>query len=302
MTCDFKSSSSLCSTTHMINCPETSCQSTQIKKDGFYKRANDSRKIQRFRCQCCGKSFSRATFSLAYRQKKRRINHSLWKQLMSSVSQRRCAKNLRVHRTTIHRRLKYFARKAKLEHSKFLELLKEKKSAHIQFDDLITIEQTKLKPLSVSVICDVKTRVILAAKVSQIAAFGKIAKRSRQKYGVRGSNLAENLEELFCQVKSVIDEDAKIDSDQHPLYPKVVKRHFPQSRHRRFKSDPACVVGQGELKKNKKDPLFCINQILGMFRDNIKRLARKSWCTTKSPEKLQELIDIYVHFHNTQLI
>lgn len=39
-----------------------------------------------------------------------------------------------------------------------------------------------------------------------------------------------------------------------------------------------------------------------MYRDNIKRLARRTWCTTKRPDSLQEFLDMYAAFHNARLI
>ena len=59
----------------------------------------------------------------------------------------------------------------------------------VQIDDLITSEHTKMKPVSVSVAVDKKTRMILALEVSKIPAFGHLAKKSRRKYGYRKSVL-----------------------------------------------------------------------------------------------------------------
>ena len=74
------------------DCPQDS-SSTQsnFRKDGVYFRKSDSKTIQRYRCRSCGKSFSRATFSPCYRQKKRRVNEILFKLLSPGVSMRRAA-------------------------------------------------------------------------------------------------------------------------------------------------------------------------------------------------------------------
>ena len=48
--------------------------------------------------------------------------------------------------------------------------------------------------------------------------------------------------------------------------------------------------------------LFVINHILGMLRDNIKRIMRNSWCTTKRANVLADILAIYSHHHYTQLI
>ena len=130
-------------------------------KDGSYFRKDDSRLISRFRCRSCGKRFSSSTYSLEFRQKKRRVNCLLWKLLSSNVSLRRSAYICNVHPITVARKLIYIAKKSRIE--------------HVQFDDLIISEHTKLKPLSVS-IAVAKNRTILGIRVSIIPAFGPNAK------------------------------------------------------------------------------------------------------------------------------
>ena len=79
----------------------------KFSKDGVYFRKSDSKTIQRYKCSFCGKSFSRATFSLCYRQKKRRVNDLLFKLLSSGVSMRRAAIILNIHRITVKRKLDF---------------------------------------------------------------------------------------------------------------------------------------------------------------------------------------------------
>ena len=66
--------------------------------------------------------------------------------------------------------------------------------------------------------------------------------------------------------------------------------------------EKGCVAGQGELKKVGKDPLFHINHTLAMLRANINRLFRRTWCTTKDPERLKDHLAIYTWVHNNKLI
>ena len=39
-----------------------------------------------------------------------------------------------------------------------------------------------------------------------------------------------------------------------------------------------------------------------MMRANINRLFRKTWCTTKKPERLIDHIELYVQYHNEVLL
>ena len=140
-----------------LGCPNSKCitfrEMSFVRKDGFYFRKNDGRKVQRFHCKNCGKKFSHSSFEFEYQQKKRRINFPIYKLLCSGVSQRRIAKILGVNKNTIPRRLIYWAHKARFLNKKELERLKETYSQgldEVQIDDLITKENSKLKPLTVS--------------------------------------------------------------------------------------------------------------------------------------------------------
>jgi transposase-like protein len=288
----------------IIGCPHVSCsfyqQSTFVVKDGVYHRKDDSRFIQRYKCKSCSKKFSRATFSLAYKQKKRRVNNSLWKLLSSGVSMRRSALILNIHRTTVQRKLVYLASKSRLCQEKFL-LSMQGEVNHIQFDDLISIEHTKLKPLSITLAVSVKDRKILGTQVSRIPAFGHLANLSRQKYGKRISEHQEKMKNLFDQLTNVVSPHALIESDEHKRYPEIVKKYFPTAQYNQYKGGRGCVAGQGELKKLNYDPLFILNHTCAMLRANINRLIRKTWCTTKNPQRLKDHLDLYIHYHNSIL-
>jgi len=290
----------------IISCPNFHCfdrkKNNNCSKDGFYFRPSDGRKIQRFKCKSCKKRFSKATFDLAYRQNKRRVNHKLKLLLCSGVSMRRSAKILKVHRTTIARKLRFLGLKARKSHQKFQESLRDKKVEHVQFDDLLTIEHTKCKPLSVSAAVDKQGRKILALCVSSMPAFGHLAAFSRKKYGKREDLRLQGLDHLFSQLKGIVDKNAIFSTDDHKLYPQFVKKYFPEAEHLRYKGGRGCVAGQGELKKLYFDPLFSINHTFAMLRANINRLIRKSWCTTKDPERLKDHLFIYLDYHNTQLV
>lgn len=280
------------------NCPNPKCKSSLVKKDGSYFRKSDSRRIQRFKCHTCKKKFSSATFSLEYRQKKRRVNHMVFKLLCSGVSQRRCADILGINPKTVARKLKYLGKKSRLKHDRFM---KNYKINELQFDDLITSHHSKLKPLTVPVFIDSRTRLILSAEVGQIPAFGHIAKTSRKKYGKRKCEHRETLERSFETLRKITFPE-KIMTDDHKTYPVFVRKYCKNSTHLRFTSRPASVVGQGEMKKGGYDPLFAINHTLAMLRANINRLFRRTWCTTKDINRLKDHLDIYIWFHNCKII
>ncbi|EQC49992.1 hypothetical protein [Bacteriovorax sp. DB6_IX] len=286
----------------IYNCPISTCNSSTknklVIKDGRYKRACDSRKIQRFRCKVCGKKFSRATFSFERYQKKRRVNHRIYRMLCDRSSMRSISRELNINYKTVARKVQYLAEKSRRRQRKFLKKLEKSQVQNMQFDDLITLEHTKMKPLSVSLAVDKKRRFILGAEVSRIPAFGHLAKKSKKKYGYRENHHERGLNRLMGKIYRTIDRDALIESDEHNTYPKIVAKYFSSQEHKRYKGGRSCVAGQGELKRQHFDPLFTLNHTCAMFRAHINRLIRKSWCSTKRVDMLQAHIDIFICFYN----
>jgi len=274
---------------------------TIIRKGSFYRKS-DQRRIIRFFCKTCLKQFSRATFDAAYRQKRRDINEDVYLYICSGVSQRRLAKNLGVNRKTIVRKFRFIAHQARLEHAQRVEELKARPITAVQFDDLETSEHTKLKPLSVTLAVDKNTREILEFQVSRMPAKGHLSGIAKKKYGKRADERPKAWDQFFRNLKPIVTPNAFFESDENPHYPKFLKRHFPKAKHRAYKGARGAVVGQGELKKLKFDPLFALNHTCAMLRANLNRLFRKTWCTTKTIQGLIDHISIYVIMHNQNIL
>ena len=170
----------------------------------------------------------------------------------------------------------------------------------IQFDELQTIEHTKLKPLSVAVAVAKKERKILGFRVSSMPATGHLAKISRKKYGPRADRRKQGMTRLFMGLQTQLNSEISISSDECSFYKGVVKRSFPRASYSQYLGKKGCVAGQGELKKTQFDPIFTINHTFAMMRANISRLIRKTWNTTKKVDCLIDHISIYVWMHNTQ--
>jgi transposase-like protein len=266
---------------------------------GYFTRKSDGKKIQRYLTKCCRKFFSDASFSECLNQKKRHLNSTIFEHLVSGLSERKTAQLVRVNRKTIIRTMRLLGAKA-LELLPLInaELPKEKE---VFFDDLITFEHTKCKPLSL-ILMVTKKRRILGFRLAQMTANGKLATLSRKKYGKRDDHRKKARAELFAEVKDYLDEYAVISSDQNPHYAPDVKLYFPKAKHKTSKGRRGCIVGQGELKRGGFDPLFSLNHTCAMMRDNIKRLSRKTWCTTKKAKYLGYKIAMYSLYHNLVLI
>jgi len=269
-----------------------------IIRKGYFHRKSDSRLIQRFICKTCKKQFSRSTFSPGRYQKVRRINAPLYRLLSSGVTQTRAALLLQVDPKTISRRFRYLGMQAKLSQIHARKLIHPNSIEEIQFDDLESSIHTKCKPVSVCLAVDSKSRKILGFRVNQMPAKGRLAKIAWNKYGPRNDERRKGWNGVLRQLKPLIQERCRITSDENPHYPKRIGMQFPLATHIQVPGGRGAITGQGELRDKRFDPMFSLNHTCAMLRANINRLFRRTWCTSKKIEALQDHIAIYVDFHN----
>ena len=273
--------------------------SKDVVKRGVYYRLSDHKKVQRFQCNICYKSFSTQSHSFDYRLRKRRINQSVFRLLSKGVSQRGCSQILNVHPKTIARRVKRFGVCAK-KHVLYNQN-KNQKIQDIVFDEMESFEHTKLKPVTIPIAVEKKSRKILAVYVGKIAAKGHLAQLSKKKYGFRKCERKKVLNNLFSHLTKISHPHCSFSSDESSHYPKIVSQYFKFASHQTFKGRKASIVGQGEMKKGGFDPLFSFNQTAAMIRDNVKRLSRRTWCTTKKIKRLLDLLYLYAFYHNQKI-
>ena len=284
------------------SCPRCNSTSDCPKAVSFgrFYRKSDSRWVGRFRCRKCLMTFSFATSHPCFGQNKRQMNEPLKRLLVSKVSLNRAAWILNLNRKTVVRKLLFLSAQAELRLQK--QLSTHLPSKVIEFDDMETFEHSKCKPVSITLAVESGTRKILGLEVARMPAKGPLAARSRRKYGPRPDERPRARRRLFQRILPLVAQSAEIKSDENPHYPCDVGKFFPGRTHKTFKGRRGCVVGQGELKRIGFDPLFSLNHTCAMFRDNVSRLIRRTWCTTKRIDRLRAHLILYAEFHNDTLI
>lgn len=283
-----------CESSHesQVNC-------SNIIRHGSYYRTSDSKKVRRFRCLNCKSSFSYATFSDCFGQKKRQKNELLRKALASGVSLRRAARIFHLNRITVVRKSIFLGMKA--EYRLFSRNAELPKATMIEFDDLETFEHTKCKPLSVTIAVESSSRRVLGFCVSSMKAKGPLVERAK-KYGQRVDTRSLARAQVFRKIQPLVDERAVIKSDMNPHYENDVSRFFPNANYIQYRGKRGSNTGQGEIKRVKYDPLFSLNHTCAKMRADVNRLFRKTWCTTKNPERLYLHLAIFADFHNEYLV
>lgn len=281
-------------------------ESRHLVRKGFYVRSSDSRRVARFKCLICRRSFSNSRYSPCFGQKRRKLNEPIRKLLVSGVSLRRIAMLTGANRKTVVRKLVFLANLATIRHDEFLRSLRASGNGvkEIQFDEMVTFERSKCLPVSIPLVVQTRSRKILGINVCQMPSNGVLSRKSRKKYGKRADHRSSAVKALFETVEAALSSESRelvVYSDQDPRYPTWIKRAFTAGRHVAYPSRRGCVVGQGELKRGGFDPLFDLNHTCAMIRANVNRLFRRTWCTTKRRDRLLAHLMIYVDFHNSVL-
>lgn len=275
--------------------------SGHVVRFGSFYRRSDSRWIRRFRCRVCSRTFSFATLSPEFGQINRRINSKVLRLLCSTTSQRDVARVLGVDRKTVIRRFVFLSFQARVAMAREIRKHEAHAQERIYFDEMESFEHSKCKPLSIPIAVSAKGNKILSLGVARMPAKGLLAAVSRKRYGRRIDERPEVLHEFMQRLKPYVTPQTEFISDQSPHYPPVVRRFFRENTHTQFKGRKGCVTGQGELKRGGFDPLFELNHTCAMLRAHISRLLRRSWVTTKRPDRLLAHLWLYAHYHNTVL-
>jgi transposase-like protein len=280
--------------------PCAPCLSTHVIRKGFFLRPNGRTKVQRYACKSCRGRFSERTLLPEWRQKKPHKNEMLRKLLMTGVSQRGAAFVLGISRITVARRIPWFARLAREANARHVASLGPREI--LMFDEMISFEHSNWKQLSLPIVVDEETQSILAVGVARIPCSGPNAQKAYDKYGPRPTQVPAVLRAVLGRVAPLVGPQGYVMTDRSKAYPDALREVFPQRLHVAFPSRKACVVGQGEMKEGGWDPLFMLNHAYAMIRDHLCTLHRATWCTTKRPDRLHDLLDIYAWWHNGTLL
>lgn len=274
------------------SCPFAKSPGGVFHRKGFFKTKRTNSVFRRYMCVSCKKYFSSRTFAPDYRQKKKDLNPLLSKLLTEGQTIRAAARTIGMTYRNTYNKFLWLARQAK----SYRESLKLDAST-LYFDEMETIEHTKCKPVSILLLVNENYR-ILEAKVAQMPAKGRLAAFSRKKYGRRQDLRSKAIRDAFRFTFSKLNSPPKLVlSDAKPSYKPMVKEFFSEARHLvHSREDKDRHRDRLHERYHKKlfDPMFVINQRCAKLRSDIRRLTRRSWCTTKKVENLQLHLDLYL--------
>jgi hypothetical protein len=220
------------------------------------------------------------------------LNLPLQRLLVEGTSLRACSRLLGMTYKNTFQKFLWLTEQAKLQKSKL-----QFEAEVLSFDEMETIHHTKCKPLSIAIAVNEKYQ-ILDLQVAEMPAKGLLAEFSVKKYGPRRDDRDQVMGCMLSSLKEkLLSPPIKVQSDQKSSYRKHVLMNFPESvyeTHNRSEKERHRARLHEKIQKKQFDPMFALNQRCAKLRSDIKRLTRRSWCTTKRPENLQGHLDLYI--------
>lgn len=279
------------------HCPNPACLHHQTPPADFfinrgsYKTKHDRQQVPRYQCKVCKKTFSSRRFSPTYRQHKPQVNETLGNLLSSGVTQRRAAIVMGVNKVTVARKFAWLAERARQAHRTALAS-GQLNTSYVQFDEMETIEHSKLKPLSIALAVRPKTGEIIGAKVATMNCHchGHMAALSQKVYGWRPDTRPMACRDVMNDIKTVAKPRITVATDGKTAYAGLIKGAMPHAVHKSYVSRVA-VHGA-------RDPLFRLNHTCAKLRADVSRLARRTWSASKCLRGMQDHLDLYIAFNN----
>ena len=269
---------------------------------GRFLRQCDRRSVRRFHCHVCRRSFSVQTFRVDYRLHRPDLTAPIFDVFVSKVTQRQAARNLVCTRKTVRRRLLLLAQHAGEFHTRALERAASRGALHggFQLDELETFERDRrLRPVTMPILIHESSRFVLHIEVGTMPSRGGLRPRDRARKfemeaveGVRVSQSREAVKRCFECLARTLGHDARptILTDKKKLYVTVLKETLiVPYEHRTW---------PGDAPKTRSNPLWSINHTLGMWRDGLSRLVRRTWGATKERAWLARHAWIWMAYRN----
>lgn len=278
------------------------------RKNGYRRAAHNRQPVPRYQCRSCGKNFC-ATQTKAIRgQHRPELNRKIFALAVSGATMRRMVVLLGCGQATIERKIAHLAAEARKHHVAFLKkLAKEGGTSYVMMDELETFIHARHKQVSVPVAIRVKTGHILALGVARMPSSMKLGGAGIQSLPPGGTNWVYNdrpkvVPGVFAQLAPVLKPKATIATDGEASYPKWIRQALPGVNHVVAHSPKETSLGRARKRATgeprETDPLFAINVLFAKARNDLARLGRKTWTTTKSRKALENHLWIWVAWVN----
>ncbi len=268
-------------------------------RHGTYAPRCRSRRVQRFRCLSCKRTFSRQTFRADYRDQKPHLNAVLFTMIASGIGIRQSARNLGLTLRCTELKLRKIGR-----HLRRLNLNLQGQlpaEAKLHFDEIETYEgQRNTRPLSVPILIESETRFIIWAESATIRPRGTMTKKrlkaiadAEKRHGIRKDRSRRSVRRTLQRGAKLArtSRTVLLNTDEKLSYPSIANRTYGKARLSHQKTN-------SKLARWTWNPLFAINSEEAIMRDLMGRLRRESWLVSKKRRFLDLALQLHATYRN----
>ncbi len=283
-------------------CPNPECpchkafsSRSDVKRHGYFTTQANPKRIPRFLCKRCHRSFSRQTFSTTYWQKRPHLDSQIFMQLVGCMGNRQIARANGVCHETVARHVARIGRHCLLRSA---ELLKGRAPfTHVVVDGFESFEFSQFFPLHHHVAVDKVSGYFIYFTDSELRRKGRMTPGQRRQREILEEELGrpdpKAVQNDMAEVLQVSLEgavSATVDSDLHTAYPGSLKRVQAVVQHRRTDS---------RLHRGIHNPLFEVNRLDLLIRHGSSNHKRETIAFSKRRQASAERLAIYQLWLNT---
>ncbi len=283
------------------HCPNPNCKyhngstdSWRFKRKGWYTRLARPRRIQRYTCLDCGRTFSSQTFSTTYWQRMPTLDQKIFMLTVGGMGNRQIARALGVAPPTLDRHISRLGRHCILFHAKLMEGTTA--SSTIAIDGFETFEISQYFPFHHNVAVDIDTGFFLYHTDSPLRRKGRMTdhqKRRRaeleEKHGRPDPQAVRkgmsSLLEFVTRGRAAIT----IRSDEHRSYRPAMRELKCVIRHEMTSSKD---------HRDKRNPLWEVNLLDLLIRHGTAAHKRETIAWPKRRQSSAERLSILQVWRN----
>lgn len=288
---------------HPRFCPRSDCpshstsgprQPFRFRQHGSYERRCDRRRVYRFLCLTCSRTFSSQTFRVDYRLKRPELLARFFADRVSKVTHRQSARIHGCARRTEERHFRRLREHCRDFHQARLAEIVRRGGLGREFllDELETYQEHRLKkPVTVPVLIERESGFVLDFRVGTLPARKSAGLDPRERRR-RKSQSKQRVQAVFERLRELLPDGRRIVviTDQKATYVPILKRLFgARCTHERISA---------KRERNLFNPLFKINHTFARLRDGISRLVRETWAAAKKRRPLAGHLAIWTCYRN----
>ena len=285
-------------------CPNGKCKfhnqlmtKWRYKDFGSYYRETDNRRVQRYMCMSCKRTFSTQTFSTTYWQKLPDTDAKIFTKTVNGMGNRQIARDLGVDPATVDRKLARIGRHCLLFLMSMLE--KAKPATEIVYDGLETFEYSQYFPHHFNLAVEKGTDFILFFNDSELRRKGAMTKKQRPRrdeleklHGTPDPKAIMKSTEEMLSVTISGQESVTVYTDDHKQYVGPMRKYKDQVTH---------VVTPGKEHRDHNNHMWEINLVDLFLRHSSKNHTRETIAFSKRRQAAAERLAIFVVYRNFML-